>query len=161
MAFQGAPFPSREVPLEPETRLFVPALLTWFRNIRQAIDATPSQITTPVTLTAQSASIGVTPIPSDPLAPGLYSVTYYARITTAAVTSSSLTVTLFWTDGGVSCTHAFTALTGNTVSTTGSDSYLLRIDQATPISYSTTYASNGAGEMVYSLDLVLLGQGDS
>lgn len=115
------------------------------------------QTTSPVVLTAQSASIGVTSIPAASLAGGLYRVTYWARVTTAAGTSSSLSVTLSWTDSGVACSKAFTAVTGNTTATTDSNSYLVNIDGASPISYSTTYASVGAPAMIYALSLTLEG----
>jgi hypothetical protein len=46
-------------------------------------------------------------------------------------------------------------LTGNTTDTVGSFTFMLRSDAASPISYSTTYASNAAGEMRYSLFIVL------
>ena len=69
------------------------------------------QSTSPVSLTAQGASIGVTAIPTSSLASGLYRVSYYCRITTAAGVSSSLIVTFSFTDGGVACSFASAALT--------------------------------------------------
>ncbi len=113
------------------------------------------QSTSPTSLTAQTASIGVTAIPTSSLASGLYRVTYYVRVTTAAAVSSSIIVSFHWTDGGVSCSVASTALTGNTTSTVGTGSALINIDASTPISYSTTYASVGAPAMAYALYLTL------
>lgn len=153
MAFQGAPFPARTEPIGAD-KLFTLPLLTWFRNIRQALDLTPTQIER-VTLEAQAASIGTTPIPTDTLAAGLYRVTVSQRITVAAGVSSSLQTTISWTDGGVAQSFSGTALTANTTATTGSFTLLMHIDATTPISYATTYASNAAGAMEYRLDLVL------
>lgn len=113
------------------------------------------QNTAPVSLTAQTASIGVTSIPTTSLASGLYRVGFYYRITTAAGTSSSILVTFHWTDGGISCSLASAANTANTVSTVDTAFALLSIDASTPISYSTTYASVGAPAMAYSLSLTL------
>lgn len=127
----------------------------FFRDQETAIAQTTTQTIPPITLTAQAASIGVTPIPTPSLAPGYYRVSYYARVTTVGSVSSSLTVTVSWTDGGVACSASGAAITGNTVASTGTGSFLLLIDEATPISYSTTYASNLAGEMQYQLGLTL------
>lgn len=113
------------------------------------------QNTSPVSLTAQTASIALTAIPTSSLASGLYRATYCVRVTTAAGTSSSISVSFHWTDGGVSCSLASTALTGNLTSTVGSGSALINIDAATPISYSSTYASVGAPVMAYALSITL------
>lgn len=113
------------------------------------------QNTDPVSLTGQTASIAVTAIPTASLASGLYRATYYVRVTTAAGTSSSIDVSFHWTDGGVSCSVTSAALTGNTTSTLGTGSALINIDAATPVSYSTTYASVGAPVMAFSLFLTL------
>lgn len=130
----------------------------FFRDVRNDINQTPRQATpTPVLLDNQNAPIGTTTIVT-PDSDGLYSVEYYAAITTAATTgaaTSSLTVTLAWTDEGTAKSKAFTAITGNTTLTTGSERYLFRADGGAPITYATTYASNGAGEMHYDLDIVV------
>lgn len=137
----------------PDGLVVLPWLIL-FRTQDQAIAHAPSRVTT-VTVAATNAAISTTPLPADPLAAGLYQVSYYARIVTAAVTSSSLTVTLAWSDGAATCTASGAAITGNTTTTTGTGFFLLRVDATSPISYSTTYASNGAGEMSYELELVL------
>lgn len=113
------------------------------------------QNTDPVSLTAQTASIALTAIPTSSLASGLYRATYTCRITTAAAVSSSLIVTFTWTSGGISCSLSSSALTGNTTSTVGTGTALINIDAATPVSYSTTYASVGAPAMIYELYLTL------
>lgn len=132
-----------------------PRWYIYFRDQNDQVNSTPQRVIAPVQLTVQDASIGTTPLPTDALAPGLYSVQYYARITTAAGVSSSLTVTISWTDGSVACSLSGAAMTGNTTGTVQTNTYLIKVDQASPISYSTTYASNPAGAMEYSLDIVL------
>lgn len=82
---------------------------------------------------------------------GLHRLSYTARVTTAAGTSSSVTVTVGWTDGGVACTQAFVPMTGNTTATTQSGSVLINADQATAVTCSTVYASNPASAMTYTL----------
>lgn len=105
------------------------------------------------TVTGGAASIGTTTLVES--IEGLYRVTYYARITAAAGVSSSLTVGISWTESGVSLTHSFTAITGNTITTTGSESYMVRADGGTIISYNTVYASNPAAAMTYSLEIAV------
>lgn len=104
-----------------------------------------------VSLTSQNASIGTTPIPLPSLATGLYRVTTYARITTVDAVSSSLTVTISWTEGAVALSLSGAAMTGNTTTTVQSNTATIQIDASSPISYSTTYASNTPGSMKYKL----------
>lgn len=108
-----------------------------------------------VSLTNQSASIGATDMSGGVISAGLYEIKYYARITQAATTSSSLTITFDWTDGAVSPSVSGTAITGNTTSTVQSGSYLIRVDNLSPVRYSTTYGSVGATPMKHSLYITL------
>lgn len=114
-----------------------------------------AQVTATVVLTAQSASIGTTPLPLTAIQPGLYRISWYLRITQPATVNSSIQLTLGWTDGAVNCTRTAAAVVGNTTSTTQSGSELIRIDGVTPINYSTVYVSVGATPMQYRLDLVV------
>jgi len=123
-------------------------------SVVQAIAQAP-QFFPSVALTGQSASISTTPIPLPSLLTGLYRLTYYARITTIDAVSSSLTVTLTWTDGAVSPTLAGAAMTGNTTTTVQSGSAMIHLDAASPISYATTYASNTPGAMKYALYILV------
>lgn len=124
----------------------------YFRDLRNDVDnAAVTQET--FELTSQNTSIGTTTILT-PGSDGVFIFQYYAAVTTAATTgamTSSLTTTLSWTDGGVSKSKSFPAMTGNTTTTTDSNDYLIQADGGAPISYSTTYASNTAGQMVYKL----------
>lgn len=129
--------------------------LRWFGSLGTQIAANPSRVTTVLT-TAQSASIPTTAIGTDPLPGGAYRLNGYVRVTSPALTSSSVSVSIGWTDGGVSCSRTLiAAVTGNTVDANGGGVEPISIDASTPISYSTTYASNGANEMVYALTIVL------
>ena len=126
----------------------------WFRNLTNTVDDAPSRIQT-VSLVSQSASIGTTSIPSTSLTAGLYRVTWYLRITTAAGTSSSVTVTLGWTDDAVTMSLSGAAVTGNATTTSQTQTSLVAVDNASPVTYATTYSSSGAPAMQYALDITL------
>ena len=139
---------------------------TWFKYFLQMQDRaenTPYAVGTVFdTLTDQTAAIAATKVTiSTPtgfttnLSKGLYRVSTYARITQAASTSSSLTITLGWTDGTVACTSSGSAMTGNTTSTTQSLSAMIRSDSSTPLTYSAAYASSGGTAMTFRLDLAV------
>lgn len=154
MALTSAPFPAKDPIADKGNGLITGPWIDWFTGLVRSIDATPSRLQT-VGVTAQAASIGATSIPLGALAAGLYRVTWFSRITTAATVSSSLTVTVGFTKGGVSCTLSGAALTGNTPATTQSETRMVAIDGSTPVTYSTTYASVGATPMQYALNVVL------
>ena len=127
----------------------------YFLQTAQASEAVPARAGTSIVITSQSAAVSPTDFSGGSLRAGLYRINYYARITTAASVSSSLTVTFDWTDGGVACSFSGAAMTGNTTSTVQSGVYVIRIDGLSPVRYSTAYVSNAAGEMRYSLSVVL------
>lgn len=147
-------FPVRE-PISDPSGLISQPWQIYFRDQNIAQSSSTSNAVTPIALSTQNASIGTTAFPAASLNGGLYIFTYYARITGAAGVSSSVQVSLAWTDGSIACSKTFTAITGNTTSTTGSESYMINIDPGTPVSYSTTYASNPGAAMTYDLSLVL------
>ena len=153
MAFSFAPPPIREK-FDGEDGTTRRPWVDWLTSLTQQVVAAPERIAT-TSATGQSVSIPATDL-SDGTA-GLYRITYYARITTAAVTTSSLTVTFSWTDGGVVCSLSGAAMTANTTTTVQTGTALVRSDASAPITYATTYASNGAGEMKYQLDVTVEG----
>lgn len=128
--------------------------LQWFGEMVVAVDAAPSRQTS-VHKTAQTASIGTTPLPLGSIPPGVWRVSYYARITTPGSVSSTLTVTISWTDGAIACSASGTAITGNTTATVQFGTLVIRSDDGTPISYATTYGSVGGTPMQYALDVVI------
>lgn len=121
---------------------------------RGAIDEKPAR-KAKVNLVAQGASIGTTAIPMASVSAGLYRLSYFARITTAAGVSSSVTVSFAWTTSGVAQSSSGAALNGNTTASHQFGTLVIRVDANSAISYSTVYASNPAGVMRHSLDLVL------
>jgi hypothetical protein len=128
--------------------------LMYFSRMPATLYAIPSRLNA-VALGGQGASITATSFSPGVLAAGLYRVSYYVRVTTAAGVSSGLIVTFGWTDGGIACSLASADMTGNTTATNQSGSSIIRIDKGSSITYATTYASNAAGVMRYQLDVVL------
>jgi hypothetical protein len=116
-------------------------------------NAAPSLVT--AELTAQAASIGTTVL--IPTASGVYRVNWYARITQAATTSSSLLLTMAGTDGTVPVAQSTAAITGNTAATAASGMFLVQCDASSPLTYATTYASVGGTAMQYLLTIIVEG----
>ena len=129
------------------------AMRYWLLALADRLNRTPEIVQT-VSLTGQTASLSTTTISVLSLAPGVYRLTAAARITTAATTSSALTLTFGWTQA-VACTASSAAITGNTTATTGSFVVVVRADEATALTYATTYASSGGTAMVYRLDVAV------
>lgn len=101
----------------------------------------------------QEASLGTTPIPLASIPQGVWRITVQARVTRAATASSSLQVTISWTQGGLTQSASTAAITGNTTTTRVGEAFIIRVDDTTSISYATTYSSTGATAMQYELDV--------
>lgn len=107
-------------------------------------------------VSGQTAAIATTAISTQSLSAGLYRVSYSLRISQAAGTSSSATLTLSWTNGAsVSCSQSFAAVTGNTTSTQQNGVVVIDIAAASSVSYAVAYASVGVPSMSYALDVRL------
>ncbi len=128
--------------------------LRWFGRLPATLGAIPSIVNT-VTLATQGASVSATDFSGTRLLVGTYRATYHAQITQAATTSSSLTVTIGWTDGAVAQSISGAPIIGNTTATGQSGGALIHVDAATAVNYSTSYSSTGATAMQYSLNLLL------
>jgi hypothetical protein len=103
--------------------------------------------------TGLAASIAATTIYT-PSQPATFRVSWAVQVTQAATVSSSIAVTITWTNA-VGQTKAFTANTGNLTTTNDSGSWVIRPDAGLPIKYATTYASVGGTSMAYTLDVVV------
>ena len=155
MAEVSPRFPAEEQALD-QRGLFRLPFLTWFRNLRSTLDEAPQKVTDGVVdRTGLGAAISTTAIPTASLDAGLYRVTYAARISQAATTSSSLTVTISWTRSSVAMSFPGAAMTGNATTTFQSETKMIKIDAASPVSYATAYSSTGATAMQYELAVVL------
>lgn len=125
--------------------------LQWFTSVTSRVESSAPVLTTE-SLTAQVATIAPTALALGTIAGGLYRISYYLRITTAASVSSSATVSIGFTDGAVSCSVSGAALTTNTVASVQSGVFIVRSDQASAVTYAVVYASAGT-PMAFSLDL--------
>lgn len=123
----------------------------WLQDALVARVQTALYLLKTLSLTGKTAAISATAIPLGTLAAGRYRVAWYARVTTAAGVSSSLTVTLSWTEGAAALSISGAAMTGNTTTTVQSGVIEIQVDAASAISYATAYASNPATAMVYQL----------
>ena len=150
MASQLAPTPEfvveRPVVQQAITGRVTQAMRYWLLALADRLNRTPEVVQT-VSLTTQAASLGATTISVLSLPAGVYRLSAAARITTAASSSSSLTLTFGWTQA-VTCTASSTA-------TTGSFMVVVRADAATALTYATTYASSGGTAMVYRIDVAV------
>ena len=104
------------------------------------------------TLLNQSASIALTTLPTQG-STGVYRFWYEADIISPGATSS-LIVTVTFTQRGITKSFSGAAMTGNLTTTIQSNTWILPVDANTPVQYSTTYASTGA-PMTYGLTLGL------
>lgn len=148
------PPPVREAVVNRATGLFSTAWETWLLRMPRTLHAIPSVINL-VSLEDQGAAISATDLANGVLTEGVYRISYHARITTAAGVSSSLTVAFIWTHGAVVQTYTGTSITGNTVTTYQSGTFLIHCDADSDLTYEAAYASNAAGVMKYSLDVML------
>lgn len=146
------PFPLRNVVTEP-TRLLSSLWRDWFTALRDLLNTAPARVFS-THLTAQNTSLTTTTALTVPET-GIYRLSYTARITQAATVSSSLQLTLSWTDTSVLCAQSGAAITGNLVTSQQSGQIVVYADAASAISYSTAYAANPATSMTYALTLVI------
>ncbi len=144
------PAPTKNAVVE-TSRLVGTIWRDWFVAIRDLVNLAASRVAK-VELIDQGAGSATTvlTVPTS----GLYRVSWVARITRAATSSSSLTVTTGWTET-VALTQAGTAITGNTTTSYGTGSALVRADAGTAITVTTAYASVGATTMQFSLRAVV------
>ena len=130
------------------------AWLRWFGTLVQNIDSAPVRKTS-VRLVDQAATIPITPIPMESLSPGLYRVSFYSRITQAGTVSSSLKVTISWTDKAQALSLDGDTLVGNAVTEYDFGTAVIRVDAASAISYTATYAASAAASMLYDLSITV------
>lgn len=152
MALNPPPMPT-ETPLVETDRTMNWFWTQFFVARDQLIQAAATTLVDEVVV-SQAAAIGATPLDIGTNA-ALYRVNLYTRITQPATVSSSLTPTFRWTEGGVSLSKTYTALTGNTTTTYLVDVFPVRVDATTSLTYETAYASVGATPMQYSMEIAV------
>src|SRR5262252_1844442 len=127
----------------------------WLLALWTTVVAQPDILGTRVSLTKRNVSIPTTALPVGQLAGGLFRVSWYLHITKTDPVSASVSLTISWTESGLP--RSITAATVNqtTPNLSIGDATLFGADQATPITYATTYASNTPGTMEYYLGIVV------
>lgn len=127
----------------------------WFNNVF-AVLGVSVLVGASSALSGQHASVVASPFEtSRPLVDGFYRVTYALRISQAASLTSSATVTIGWTTGGIACSQAFPAVTGNATNDVQGNVVPMRVDANTSVTCSVAYASTGGTPMKFDFDAVL------
>lgn len=148
-------------------------LITSYNGINTVSNGVPTEIST-VDLIAQTAAITTTTLYTSPAA-GQYRLSWNAKVTTPATTSTLGPLTIGYTDpdgvaqsivcgaqnpGGVSLVNGSSTIlvssTGNTATTILLGlPVMLNCKVSTPITYAFAYTSNSAATMNYNLHLKL------
>ena len=145
--------PPTRVPAVDTERYFQREWRDYLLTLQGLAGAAPQVLFT-LSLTNQHASIVTTPLTLPAVTAGYYRISLYQTITTVDAVSSSLGTTVAWVDGGAVKSFATAAMTGNTLATNDSLVRLIHIDNASPITYATLYASNTPNVMRYALGIV-------
>jgi len=82
---------------------------------------------------------------------GIFKITYYAVVTRAATTSSSVTAAFGFTDDSGAQTTAATASPTNTLGNFVQGDITVELAAGADLTFATTYASSGATSMQHSL----------
>lgn len=138
----------------PNARLMLPNWVKYIVNLAGGVSTSANRVSEAL-LTGQNTALGSTSLLPTILNAGLYRLSYYTRVTTPAGVSSSLQITLNYTDHGAPQSIVGTAITTNTINSLQSNSFLIWADANAVLSYSTAYVSNAAGAMVYNLFVTL------
>lgn len=130
----------------------------WFFEQQSRVQSAVQIVGGVTVKTGQAASITATPlslsavnVPS--VQGGYYRINWYGRVTQAATVSSSLSVTIAWTESGVTLTSTSAAVTGNATTTVIQGALPILIDAPGPVTFATTYASSGATPMQYRISV--------
>lgn len=141
------PIPVGAQIVDPKGGITIFFRLRW-EALRSFFQLTPTRAAQSVT--GQNASLPTTTLYTT-LSPGLYRITTYARKTTADGVSSSLIVTLGWTENGVPVTLNLPTLAVDSTTIAQGISTPIQVDSGINLSVATTYASNTPGNMLYDL----------
>lgn len=146
--------PPTRVPAVDQQLFFTREWRNYLLSLQNATSAA-SQTLLELGLTAKTVSISTTPLTLPAVSAGFYRVNLYQTVTTADPLNSSLETIIGWTDLGNAKTFTTGAMAGNTTATNFSTTRMIHIDNASPITYATIYASNTPAAMVYALGLVV------
>ena len=128
-------------------------LLRW-QDLISSFTLTPTKAAIPATDTVLTDALATTVIFTTAQG-GNYEVGYYIRKTVADGVSSSLTVTIGWTENGQALTRVFTALATDAVTANQSAVIPILADASSNITIAIAYASNTPNTMAYRYRAVL------
>jgi hypothetical protein len=126
----------------------------WLLTLTDRLQRAAYVIANVYSLTGQNAALATHAVYTTTAA-GLYRVSFVVRVTQAATTSSSLTVTLGWTRSAIALTAAGSAIVNGGVTSVQSGSVLMRAASATDLTVAVAYASVGATPMLWEIDVVV------
>lgn len=129
------------------------APLLWLGKLRKLINTTAAAVAT-VSLANHGAAILTTTAYTPTLA-GVFRVSYFLIITTAAGVSSAAQITIGFMTGTVAQTKVGANVNGNTTTSYDQGVVFIRSDAGKPITYAVSYASNLAGVMKFRLELAI------
>lgn len=122
--------------------------LRWEQVI--ALGTTIPSFTTPVSNLGKTAAIATTTIVTVVQA-GLYRLVLCPLKTIPDGVASSVTVTVRFTSRGIACSHAFAALTTDTVGANDTNLWEFYADGSSDIQYETAYSSTTPNTMTYDI----------
>lgn len=105
-------------------------------------------------LTNQSATIATTTLYTVSVN-GVYRISTYLRVTVADGVSSSAQITVGWREGSQTCSKTFANVNGDTVTSFDSNTWVVRADSGTVITYAVAYASNTPAKMRFRFDAIV------
>lgn len=141
--------PPRASTLTQPPRFFLGATwLAWLTDVWKRTSVGQRQFTN------HNAAVTAEAVPVLDGAEPLVRVSWVLRLVQAATVSSSVQITIGWTDGGQAMTAVQTAVTGNLVTSGQQGALLVRHDPYTDVTVAVAYASVGATPMRYDLDVI-------
>lgn len=131
--------------------------LQWFKNVRSACNA--SALVMLIVTGTGTGSLGPTLFALPVLATGVYRVSFFLQVTTAAGVSSALTPKLHATNNiaGVPGANVQTgpSLVSNDITVPGSMLFTQQIASSTTLSWELVYGSVGVQTMAYQYAIVV------
>ena len=128
----------------------------WLSGLTNQLNTKVERVAS-VARSSVGAAIATTGLPIGSVTPGLWAIYTNVRVSRAGSVSGEVRLTMTHTASGVTQTEQGTLLNGNLTTTREGKLFLVRPDDATAISYATSYADGGgAVKLLYDLDLVVV-----
>lgn len=127
--------------------MFFDPLATLLTSVVKVLKATASPTTQGAAIPTSSAFLTTQS--------GVYRVNYVLRVTRPATVSSALQITIGWERSGIAETKVGVNLVGNTTTTYESDTFPVKADGLTDLTYSVAYTSVGATPMLFEVDVIV------